>query len=347
MTTKNYQVFIVLFLLQAFLFQACSKSFEIKEVPQKPTTEPDNSILSACEVGHSKSCQVLNGTGVQSCATDGTYMKCEVVKCNEGFTLTNEQCIAQLCKPHSVIACSALNGDGAKACLADGLGYEDCQMRTCHTGFYLQNGLCIATQPVSPAPTPAPTPSPPSSTPNFKIVNMGKLASKNSVTGTVVDYYWRRTDYLPQANELRLWSFTTETLSQLQTQGSISPSGTYTIGHTTSVAILGTTPSNINPAMYISENPGKLSEFQNATIPAGCGRLGTETVRIATIVSSNPAQTKLDLKASGISENSYCILKAETKYYVNTFTVETQTGNGLTPAINCSSPHCGYSFLAN
>lgn len=307
MITKSFTLFILQVLLQIVFLQACSGHFEMQSTSLKPVTDSHNSAQSSCDPEQPKPCQVPHGSGSQLCNSDGSLMKCQILRCDAGFYLENDSCMENPATPPPPVS--------------------------------------SPTTPPSPKP-PVSSPEPPVNT-TLKVVNMGVLASKNTASGPVIDYYWRRTDYLPQPNELRMWNFTTESLSQLQANGSLSSSGTYSIGHTTSVAILGTTPSYINPSIYISERPGSIAEFQNGTILRGCGRTGAETARLATIVSSNPEQTKVDLKTAGVSENAYCILKANTKYYVHTFSIDSQTGSRNGPAVNCSSPHCGYSFLAN
>lgn len=141
------------------------------------------------------------------------------------------------------------------------------------------------------------------------------------------DKSFPRTDYHPAPNQIHVFEFKT-------------PNTLVQVTHRLTGSTLGTTPPNINPVIILSECPGDVSNSSQNKLGVGCSMNSAESAAINIAVNITPEQ----IKASGASSNRYCYLKPNTQYYANVFS---QDNTPFLPSVNCSNPHCGFSFQGN
>lgn len=182
--------------------------------------------------------------------------------------------------------------------------------------------------------------------PGTTMVNMGQLNGKNA--GQTLKNWWPNTSYYPKDNEVRVWSFTTPNLNELEGAMNGIP---FTTKKIDSATIPGTSvASGISayPALVISTCPGDTRSYSNtqgSDLEKFCSKSGTEAVGIQIVVTASPEELFRVFKERKLTNK--CFLKPNTTYYVSAFTSDRPLQNGkLLPSVNCTKPHCGFYFSA-
>ncbi len=103
-------------------------------------------VANVCAPNSQQSCSANNGTGTQSCNSNGSaFLSCgSPTSCDSGFHLQNNSCVQNICSPQSQETCGVANGAGLQACNSDGSSYGACRATSCNSGFVLNNGSCAA-----------------------------------------------------------------------------------------------------------------------------------------------------------------------------------------------------------
>lgn len=180
--------------------------------------------------------------------------------------------------------------------------------------------------------------------PGTKIVYMGPLNGKNSQTGQVVKNWWPRTDYYPSNNEIRVWSFTTPNVNELQISNTL---GNILIG---TISFSATDiPGAVYPSLIVSSCPGDTRIQQGTNDLLGmCTSNEMEAVGVNVTFSNESPQNLAKIFKENKRTNA-CFVKPNTTYYVSALTSgqPLYNGNAIMPATTCNQPHCGFRFTAS
>jgi len=105
-----------------------------------------------CNADSVQSCSVSNGYGERVCNSAGSgYDTCQAKSCNTGYSLQNGSCVQNapppVCNAGTKQSCNISNGYGERTCNSVGSAYGSCQVKSCNSGYTLQNGSCVANTP--------------------------------------------------------------------------------------------------------------------------------------------------------------------------------------------------------
>jgi hypothetical protein len=185
--------------------------------------------------------------------------------------------------------------------------------------------------------------------PGTTIVNMGQLNGKNMQTGQVIKNWWQDTSYYPKDNEIRVWSFTTANLNELEGSTNGIPFTTNSIDTATIPGTSVASGVSAYPALVVSNCPGDTRSYKDtaasSALEISCSKAGTEAVGIQIVVTPSPQELFNVFREKKITNK--CYLKSNTTYYVSAFSSDRPLQNGkLLPSLNCTKPHCGFYFSA-